>query len=219
MPSLTHTQHAGIVTLRLQRPTLNEGLITALLHHLSVLENHRSARLLVLGSTAGQFGQGLDPELPASALAPLAALLRLLRQLSVPTVALLEGEVRGCATALAACCDLRLASPDSGYGWGEANLAGQTLPLTLAVLHQQLGPGAWPYLLRGDRLDAHAAQMAGLVHGISNNLTAELDRWQAGLQAGSVTKTELLRLRTESFKENSWVECSARLWSQQGQKP
>lgn len=219
MPSLIYTHQNGLVTLTLQRPDLDEGMITALLHHLSVLENHRSAHLLLLRGT-GQFCRGLSTDTVAqwraignlapvtAALAPLAALLRLLRQFSVPTIALLEGEVGGCGTALAACCDLRLATPESYYCWAEPATKA-ALPLTLAVLQQQLGPTVG--LLRSDKLNATEAQAAGLVQVIAPDMPTALARWEDTLREGKAAKTELLSLRAEIFKESIWVERSARM--------
>jgi methylglutaconyl-CoA hydratase len=225
MPSLLYGATAQVVTLTLHRPaqgnSLNDGLITALLHHLSVLENHRSARLLVLRGAGGAFCRGIDPSSmnqwrrqplaeTTAAVAPLAALLRLLQQFSVPTVAVVEGDAYGCGAALAACCDLLIATENARFAWAEPAL-GTVLPVSLAVLMQALGRAGAPYLLSHTPLSAQDAQRAGLVHEVVPDVAAALAAWHPRLIAGDLKQAVLGQVRAGNLKEAQWVERTARL--------
>ena len=96
-------------------------------------------------------------------------------RLSLPTIAVLEGEAIGPAWELALACDLRLAAADARVGspevaFGRLPAAGGTQRLTRLA-----GPAvALRLLLLGDVLAASDALALGLVHRVAP--AAELDR-------------------------------------------
>jgi enoyl-CoA hydratase len=88
-----------------------------------------------------------------------------LLQIRVPVVGIVEGPAVGAGLALAACCDLLVATPDAVFGAPVARTLGNTLPpLVLARLEKRLGAGrTMAMLLTARLLSATEASAAGFV--------------------------------------------------------
>jgi enoyl-CoA hydratase len=91
-----------------------------------------------------------------------------LEDVTVPTVAAIEGPCVGGGLALAAACDLRLATASSRFGVPIARTLGNCLSMnTYSLLVHHLGPGRTLDMLLRARLlsaaDAHAAGFVGEV--------------------------------------------------------
>jgi enoyl-CoA hydratase len=86
----------------------------------------------------------------------------------VPVVAVVEGPAVGAGLAIAACCDLVVATPDAVFGAPVARTLGNTLPpVVLARLQQRLGAGrTMAMLLTARLLPATEAAVAGFVSEI-----------------------------------------------------
>ncbi|MDX6240476.1 MAG: hypothetical protein QOG10_5296 [Kribbellaceae bacterium] len=86
----------------------------------------------------------------------------------VPVVAVVEGPAVGAGLALAACCDLIVATPDAVFGAPVARTLGNCLPpAVVARLNQRLGAGRTMAMLLTSRLlPATEAATAGLVHEV-----------------------------------------------------
>ncbi|MBY0546996.1 MAG: enoyl-CoA hydratase/isomerase family protein [Candidatus Obscuribacterales bacterium] len=94
---------------------------------------------------------------------------------SVPTVAAIDGPCIGGGCLLAIACDLRYATETSVFGVPVAKLGIVLDDGTVARLVSLVGAGtAREMLLRGNLLNAPAAQRAGLVNGVVPDL-ASLD--------------------------------------------
>jgi enoyl-CoA hydratase/carnithine racemase len=95
----------------------------------------------------------------------VGAVLSSLLEIRVPVVAVVEGPAVGAGLAIAACCDLVVATPSAVFGAPVARTLGNTLPpLVLARLQQRLGAGRTMALLLTARLlPATDAASAGLV--------------------------------------------------------
>ncbi|ADB32644.1 Enoyl-CoA hydratase/isomerase [Kribbella flavida DSM 17836] len=95
----------------------------------------------------------------------IAAVLRGLLRIRVPVVGVVEGPAVGAGLALAACCDLVVATPDAVFGAPVARTLGNTLPpLVIARLQQRLGAGrTMAMLLTARLLPATEALTAGFV--------------------------------------------------------
>ncbi len=106
-----------------------------------------------------------------------------LEDVAVPTVAAIEGPCVGGGLALAAACDLRIATESSRFGVPIARTLGNCLSMnTYSLLVHHLGPGRTLDMLLRARLlsaaDAHAAGFVGEVvpdGGLDGALTALLD--------------------------------------------
>ncbi|RKN46938.1 enoyl-CoA hydratase [Streptomyces hoynatensis] len=85
-----------------------------------------------------------------------------------PVLGLVEGPAVGGGLALAAACDLVLATPDATFGAPIARTLGNCLPArVVARLQRRMGAGrAMAMLLTAELLDAESARAAGLVHRV-----------------------------------------------------
>ena len=88
-----------------------------------------------------------------------------LEDVRVPTVAAVQGYCVGGGLAIAAVCDLRVATLSSRFGMPIARTLGNCLSMnSLSILVTQLGPArTLDLLLRAKMLDAAAAHAAGFV--------------------------------------------------------
>ncbi|WP_129841037.1 enoyl-CoA hydratase [Streptomyces sp. RFCAC02] len=88
--------------------------------------------------------------------------------LRAPLVGVVEGPAVGGGLALAAVCDLLIATPDAVFGAPVARTLGNCLPApVVARLKDRLGSGrTMAMLLTAELLDAVTAHTAGLVHEV-----------------------------------------------------
>ena len=109
--------------------------------------------------------------------------LSLVEALPMPTIAVIEGWAIGGGLAIAACCDLRIATPGSRFGVPIARTLGNCLSVAnYARLVAALGlPRAKRVLLLAENLDAEEALAGGFLSAIVE--PAELDRRIAELCA------------------------------------
>ena len=95
----------------------------------------------------------------------IARVVNRLEDVSVPTVAAVEGYCVGGGLAIAAVCDLRVATRSSRFGMPIARTLGNCLSMnSLSILVAHLGPArTLDLVLRARMLDADAAHAAGFV--------------------------------------------------------
>ena len=88
-----------------------------------------------------------------------------LEDVRVPTIAAVEGYCVGGGLAIAAVCDLRIATRSSRFGMPIARTLGNCLSMnSLSILVAHLGPArTLDLVLRARMLEAHAAHAAGFV--------------------------------------------------------
>ena len=86
-------------------------------------------------------------------------------RLPCPTLAIIDGWCVGGGLAIAACCDLRIATPTASFGVPIARTLGNCLSISnYARLVAELGVGRGKrILLTGEMLSAHEAREAGFV--------------------------------------------------------
>jgi enoyl-CoA hydratase len=109
------------------------------------------------------------------------AFLAALDTLPVPTLAIVDGWCVGGGLAIAACCDLRVATPNARFGIPIARTLGNCLSIgNYARIVAEFGVGrAKRMLMLGDMLTADDAYVAGFVSAISE--PSELDTQVAAL--------------------------------------
>ena len=121
----TRRDHVLVVTI--DRPERRNALDHDALAGLeAALEEARSEgiRVLALTGAHGHFCSGADLTTVEDEefVARLGRVLRGLRDLPCPTMAVVEGYALGAGTQLAIACDLRIASPGAGFGVPAAKL-------------------------------------------------------------------------------------------------
>jgi enoyl-CoA hydratase/carnithine racemase len=121
-------------------------------------------KAFVAGTDIGQFA-GFDGAAGLAYEQRITKVLRRIEDVTVPTVAAIQGYCVGGGLALAASCDLRLATASSKFGIPTARTLGNCLSMhTYALLVSHLGPSrTLDMLLRARMLTAGEAHAAGFV--------------------------------------------------------
>jgi methylglutaconyl-CoA hydratase len=144
------------------------------------------ARVVVLSGDGPSFCAGADVEWQRSSIdlsydenvedaMRLYEMLEAIDSCPAPVVARVQGHALGGGSGLVACADIAIAAPDAIFGFSEVRLGiipAVISPLVLA----KIGPGtARRYFLTGERFDASAALLIGLVHEISTDPDVMVD--------------------------------------------
>ncbi|MGH3355768.1 MAG: enoyl-CoA hydratase/isomerase family protein [Nocardioidaceae bacterium] len=119
----------------------------------------------VAGTDIGQFREFSSGDDGVEYEKKIARITGRLETVRVPTVAAISGHCIGGGLALAAVCDLRVATPSAKFGVPIARTVGNCLSMnTHAMLVHHLGPGrTLDLLLRARTLSAEEAHAAGFV--------------------------------------------------------
>ncbi len=177
MSLLIHEQH-GIRTVTLNRPAhrnaLTPAMQTQLIEAFAEAEASPTTRVLVLTGAGEAFCSGLDlaalqamqhksaMELEEDA-HRIAEIFRSLYELSIPTIAAVNGHAIAGGTGLATLCDFTLAVPTAKFGYSEARI-GFVPAVVSAYLTLQVGEKRARDLLLTARLfTAEEALSYGLV--------------------------------------------------------
>jgi enoyl-CoA hydratase/carnithine racemase len=170
-------EHGELVVLTLDRPAVHNAIDSALLAHLheelDAVEQTSTLRgLVITGAGATAFSTGMDLHERAgftddqlwAQRRRIVALISKLHELSIPTIAAVEGYALGGGFELALACDLIVASSGATFGLPEVRVGifpggGATQTLTWLV-----GPArARDIILTGRRLSAAEAEGWGVV--------------------------------------------------------
>jgi enoyl-CoA hydratase len=128
-------------------------------------------RVLALTGSHGHFCSGADLTTVEDEefVARLGRVLRGLRDLPFPTMAVVEGYALGAGTQLAIACDLRVATPGAGFGVPAAKLGLMVDQWTVRRLASLVGQStARHVLLSTDVVSGERAHQVGLVHRLGD---------------------------------------------------
>lgn len=217
---LLYVVHNGIGHATLNRPAQRNALTFAMYARLaeicrSMPTDGSVKALIVRGAGEKAFGAGTDisqfrdfkgAEDGLAYEARMAVILGAIEACPVPTIAAIAGACTGGGAAIAACCDIRIATRDMRFGFPIARTLGNCLSsASLAKLASLIGPGRVAEMLISARLvDGDEALRIGLVTELHETADAVFARAAALAQtiAGHapitmrVTKEMLRRLRT-----------------------
>ncbi|BCR04918.1 methylglutaconyl-CoA hydratase [Desulfuromonas versatilis] len=178
---LTKIDELGRATLTLNRPELHnafdDALIATLVEALKGFERDEQVRVVMLAANGKSFSSGADlnwmrrmadytfEENLADANG-LAELMKVLANLSKPTVALVQGAAIGGGVGLVVCCDIALATEQASFCLSEVKLG--LIPAVISpYVATAIGARATRrYFLTAERLDAREALRLGLVHEV-----------------------------------------------------
>lgn len=174
-----HVERRGTtVFVTFDRPAARNAMTWAMYDQLAFaleeLDRDADVRAVVLRGAGGNFVAGTDiaqfREFTSAddGLAyeqRLEALVARLEAVRVPTIAVIEGVAAGGGLALAAACDLRLATPDARFGVPIARTVGNCLSMAnIARLVAHFGPSrTTTMLLTAELLSASEAHACGFV--------------------------------------------------------
>lgn len=178
---LLERRPAGVVWLTLNRPAIHNAFddcqIAELTTALQELAEDDAVRVVVLTGAGRSFSAGADLNWMRRTASysekenlrdanALAELMKVLNELSKPTVARVNGAALGGGTGLVSCCDIVVASTDASFG---------TTEVRLGIIPAVIGPyvvaaigsrQARRLMLTGERITAEEAARIGLVHEV-----------------------------------------------------
>ncbi|MFQ5890594.1 MAG: enoyl-CoA hydratase/isomerase family protein [Gemmatimonadota bacterium] len=171
----------GVSRIVLNRPerrnALSAGLVSDLKDALAFAEADDRVRAIALGGAGPDFCAGADlrevqasvEEGVLSSLADaesLGELFLLLRRLSKPVVAQVQGRALAGGCGLATACDLVVASSDARFGYPEVKL-GFVAAMVMAILRRTVSERrAFELIVLGDTIGAEEARQLGLVNRV-----------------------------------------------------
>ncbi|MGV6801344.1 MAG: enoyl-CoA hydratase-related protein [bacterium] len=169
----------GVLQLSLNREEVCNAMNDAMIEEISIalaqVNSDESIRVVTICGCTDFFSSGIDIswiEQMANTsqrddVRRLAHLLLQLETLNKPTIALIDGICFGSGVALAACCDIVIASEGSSFALPAVNIG--TSPAVIApFLVKKIGLShAKRFLLTGERFDAEQARLTGLVHAVT----------------------------------------------------
>lgn len=178
---LSEVDEHGRATITFNRPEIHNAfddtLVNALSEELNRLERDTSVRVVVLAARGKSFSSGADlnwmkrmadysfEENLADAMA-LAELMKILANLSKPTIVLVQGAAIGGGVGLVACCDIALATENATFSLSEVKLG--LIPAVISpYVAAAIGSRATRrYFLTAERFNATEAHRLGLVHEV-----------------------------------------------------
>ncbi len=182
-PDILESFERGVLTLTLNRPdrhnAFDDGLIAALQAGLARAESDADVRVVLLTGAGASFCAGADlrwmkskahlgpAENAADALA-MAGLFARLDALPKPVVARVHGPAMGGGVGLAACADIVVAGPKAEFALSEVRL-GMAPAVISPFVVRKIGPSrARDWFLTGDKVNAQAAYVGGLVQRLAD---------------------------------------------------
>jgi enoyl-CoA hydratase/carnithine racemase len=211
----------GIALVTLNRPQARNAMTLEMYARLaeifSAAANGSVCKAIVITGAGGRaFASGTEistfrsmntPEQAHAYESRIDDVLQLVERCPVPTIAALSGACTGGGAAIAACCDIRIATQDLQYGFPIARTLGNCLSVaSLSRLVALAGAGrVREMLLTARLLSAKEALQAGIVSEVLDDHDAVLEHAMALAHAMArnapltirATKEAILRLRTE----------------------
>jgi methylglutaconyl-CoA hydratase len=207
---IDHDGH--VLRIALARPDRRNAFDAALIAELTdAFADVGEARAVVLSGEGESFCAGADVEWQRSAIdltfeENVEDAMRLYRMCETidrcpaPVIARVHGYALGGGSGLVACVDVAIAAQDAVFGFSEVKLGIIPAVISPFVL-PKIGAHARRYFLTGERFDAAAALRIGLVHEVTDDLDAAVERvvgevLTSGPAAVRAAK-ELIRTRPE----------------------
>jgi enoyl-CoA hydratase/carnithine racemase len=197
---------AGVARLRIRRPEARNAIRldawAELSEHAEAAAQEGAKVLIVGGETGGAFSAGADlagfdefrdsGEARSAFRAAMRSGLDRLRDLSIPTIALVEGPCYGAGVALAIACDIRVAGPGAQFATTPAKLGISYPQQDVHRLVSLVGAGQSSRLLfTAEAIGAAEAQRIGLVEIFADNAESA-----AAALASAIASNELDSLST-----------------------
>jgi methylglutaconyl-CoA hydratase len=221
-----------VLRVTLARPERRNAFDAGLIQELAeAFADVRDAGVVVLAGEGPSFCAGADVEWQRSSVdlsheenvedaRRLYRMLESIFRCPAPVIARVQGFALGGGSGLTACADIAVAGEDAVFGFSEVRLGIIPSVISPWVL-ARVGPAATRrYFLTGERFDALTALRIGLVHEVTAELDAMVERIVADLLAGGpVAVREAKRLVLEPADEDDAVARAAdRRTSEEGQE-
>ena len=188
MSALRVTREGDVLRVTLARPETRNAFDAALIAELAeAFVDVGKARAVVLAGEGPSFCAGADVEwMRASAeltydenVADATALRRMLEAIDscpAPVLALAHGHALGGGVGLVACADIAVAHEATVFAFSEVKLGIVPAVISPFAVAKIGASAARRYFVTGERFDAGTALRIGLVHEVTADLDAVLDR-------------------------------------------
>ena len=176
---ITQIDSRGVAQVTLNNPdkhnAFDDQMIIELTNAFNALAANANVRIMLLKSEGKSFSAGADLEWMKRMASysyqqnlndahALAAMLKALHQMPIPTIARVQGATFGGAVGLISCCDIALASSNASFALSEVKigLVPSTIsPYVIAAIGER---HAKRYFMTAERFDANTALQIELVH-------------------------------------------------------
>ena len=176
---ITQIDSRGVAQVTLNNPdkhnAFDDQMIIELTNAFNALAANANVRIMLLKSEGKSFSAGADLDWMKRMASysyqqnlndarALAAMLKVLHQMPIPTIARVQGAAFGGAVGLISCCDIALASSNASFALSEVKigLVPSTIsPYVIAAIGER---HAKRYFMTAERFDANTALQMSLVH-------------------------------------------------------
>ena len=176
---ITQIDSRGVAQVTLNNPdkhnAFDDQMIIELTNAFNALAANANVRIMLLKSEGKSFSAGADLDWMKRMASysyqqnlndarALAAMLKALHQMPIPTIARVQGATFGGAVGLISCCDIALASSNASFALSEVKigLVPSTIsPYVIAAIGER---HAKRYFMTAERFDANTAVQIELVH-------------------------------------------------------
>ena len=176
---ITQIDSRGVARVTLNNPdkhnAFDDQMIIELTNAFNALAANANVRIMLLKSEGKSFSAGADLDWMKRMASysyqqnlndarALAAMLKALHQMPIPTIARVQGAAFGGAVGLISCCDIALASSNASFALSEVKigLVPSTIsPYVIAAIGER---HAKRYFMTAERFDANTALQIDLVH-------------------------------------------------------
>jgi len=173
----------GIATILINRPersnAFDQGMLNALAREFAERAADAATRVIVLRGAGKHFcggadlaARGMEPA-PAAGQVSLVDALAALDRLPKPTIAVVHGAAVGGGAALAACCDIVLATDAAFFSIPEVRVGMAPLGVAPFLIRAVGHRNFRRYGLSGERFGAAEALRVGLAHEVAGADTLE----------------------------------------------
>ena len=209
--NITVEKQAGITKLTINRPpvnVMNHDTIVEISNALEDLQKDTETRvLLIRGAGARAFCAGVEVKDHIGDMVPkmmtgFEKMIKLLKGLNKPTIAVVNGVALGGGCEVVAACDMAIASEKAQLGQPEIKLGGLA-PAAAALFPKIMGEKkAFELIVLGDNISARDAEKIGLVNMVVPD--EELDNAAGKLAAKFLEKTPIgVKLVKDAFYQCS----------------
>ena len=176
---ITQIDSRGVAQVTLNNPdkhnAFDDQMIIQLTNAFNALAANANVRIMLLKSEGKSFSAGADLEWMKRMASysyqqnlndahALAAMLKALHQMPIPTIARVQGAAFGGAVGLISCCDIAVASSKASFALSEVKigLVPSTIsPYVIAAIGER---HAKRYFMTAERFDTNTALQISLVH-------------------------------------------------------
>jgi methylglutaconyl-CoA hydratase len=188
MSALRIKRDGPLLRITIARPERRNAFDAALIAELAAaFSNIADAHVVVLAGDGPSFCAGADVDWQRAAIdlsyeenvedaMRLYGMMEAIDACPAPVVARVQGYALGGGSGVVACCDVTIAGEDAVFGFSEVKLG--IIPAVISpFVIPRIGTGAARrYFLTGERFDAQTALRIGLVHEVTDDLDAAVDR-------------------------------------------